>query len=128
MESTGTLCLALLHALCTALTFRPKVLPCPAQVLGGQVQELVEAWKVQRLYAGIDRPKGAGDDNEMAPPFRHFIPGGSRKASGTGAWNKAGMAAPTRLSAGDDSEVALPCRHVISPLCVKRTARGPVCY
>ena len=46
------------------------------QVLGGQVQDLVEAWQVQRLYAGIDRPAAGGDGGEERPPsFRQFVPG-----------------------------------------------------
>lgn len=63
------------------------------QILGGRVEHLAAAWETQRRYGGLERPKqaaaaagGAGgsaaaaaageDDGALAPPFRHFVPGG----------------------------------------------------
>ncbi|GIL42082.1 hypothetical protein Vafri_128 [Volvox africanus] len=57
--------------------------PKNIKVLGGRVEHLAEAWETQRRYGGVERPKatGPGDDGEMAPPFRHFIPGRDDKAA-----------------------------------------------
>ena len=52
------------------------------------MDELAEAWEVQRKYGGIDRPKGAGDDDERAPPFRAFVTGGW--GGGDGVWATGG--------------------------------------
>ncbi|EFJ49912.1 hypothetical protein VOLCADRAFT_89400 [Volvox carteri f. nagariensis] len=57
--------------------------PKSIKVLGGRVDHLAEAWETQRRYGGVERPKasGPGDDGEMAPPFRHFVPGRDDKAA-----------------------------------------------
>ena len=46
--------------------------PSSIRVLGGRVESLASAWEIQRLYAGIDRPKGS--DESPAPPFCHYSP------------------------------------------------------
>jgi len=48
--------------------------PKSVNVIGGQVESLVEEWKVRRLYAGIERTAHAGDVDEKPPSFRQFIP------------------------------------------------------
>ncbi|GFR53170.1 hypothetical protein Agub_g15893, partial [Astrephomene gubernaculifera] len=55
------------------------------KVLGGRVEHLAAAWETQRRYGGVERPRAAGgpagSEGEMAPPFRHFVPGRDDKAA-----------------------------------------------
>ena len=45
------------------------------QVLGGHVEELVEAWTFQRKFGNVQRSNTTSEDTEQAPAFQNFVPG-----------------------------------------------------
>eukprot|EP00798_Chlamydomonas_sp_ICE-L_P001215 gene1215-32556_t len=75
--------------------------PKNVKVLGGHVADLVEAWEVQRMYGGLERPKGTGEEAAMGPTFKKFIPGKDNlKGIPRGAAAAAAAAAATAKQAG----------------------------
>ena len=52
------------------------------QVLGGQVEELLEAWTFQRKFGNVQRPAGASEDMEQPPAFQSFVPGRRHNQAG----------------------------------------------
>lgn len=52
------------------------------QVLGGQVEELVEAWTFQRKFGNVQRSKANSEDTEQPPPFQNFVPGRRHNQAG----------------------------------------------
>ena len=60
----------------------PSEYASAAQVLGGQVEELVDAWTFQRKFGTAQRAGPATDDTEQPPAFQSFIPGRRHNQSG----------------------------------------------
>ncbi|GMH33214.1 hypothetical protein BSKO_01048 [Bryopsis sp. KO-2023] len=84
------------------------------QVLGGRVDDLAEAWEIERKF-GASRPKG--DDEEMAPAFKHFDPrrtGRHNKGQsrGAGATPPVGPSAAAILSGQTEEEEEEVVRQV----------------
>ena len=52
------------------------------QVLGGHVEELVEAWTFQRKFGNVQRASTTTDDPEQPPAFQNFIPGRHHNQAG----------------------------------------------
>lgn len=52
------------------------------QVLGGQVEELVEAWTFQRKFGNVQRSNTNSEDTEQPPAFQNFIPGRRHNQAG----------------------------------------------
>ena len=72
----------------------------PAQVLGGRVEALAEAWEVQQRYGGTAADRAEAADAERPPAFRTFDPKLARYGSRRGAAARvAGAAAPAGAAA-----------------------------
>ena len=52
------------------------------QVLGGHVEELVEAWTFQRKFGNVQRASATTDDTEQPPAFQNFVPGRRHNQAG----------------------------------------------
>ena len=52
------------------------------QVLGGRVEELVEAWTFQRKFGNVQRSNTSSEDAEQPPAFQNFIPGRRHNQAG----------------------------------------------
>ena len=52
------------------------------QVLGGRVEELVEAWTFQRKFGNVQRASATTDDTEQPPAFQNFVPGRRHNQAG----------------------------------------------
>ncbi|KAL3148086.1 hypothetical protein ABBQ38_014371 [Trebouxia sp. C0009 RCD-2024] len=66
------------------------------QVLGGQVEELVEAWTFQRKFGNVQRSNTNSEDTKQPPAFQNFIPGRRH--------NQAGHRAPPQQAAYPKTE------------------------
>ena len=52
------------------------------QVLGGHVEELIEAWTFQRKFGNVQRSNTTSEDTEQPPAFQNFIPGRRHNQAG----------------------------------------------
>ena len=52
------------------------------KVLGGYVDELVEAWTFQRKFGNVQRSNTSSEDTEQPPAFQNFIPGRRHNQAG----------------------------------------------
>ena len=59
---------------------------CAWQVLGGQVEELIETWTFQRKVGNVQRSSATTEDPEQAPAFQSFIPGRRHNQAGHRCW------------------------------------------